>query len=127
MCLLPVSRCKISRVGRRSIWLEAGAVSVPLPLVRSAVFACPEVLEKVDIHTFCPRDFFIVHYTVTRDVIDFLVLSTPKHVEMVSDVKSLYKDMIKRTEHGTSARSRQTKMPLARARLTSSPNGSLYM
>ena len=109
MRLLPVSRCKISRVGDRSIWLEAGAVSVPLPLVRSAVFACPEVLEKVDIHTFCPRDFFIVHYTVTRDVIDFLVLSTPKHVEMVSDVKSLYKEMIKRTEPGTSARSRQTK------------------
>jgi hypothetical protein len=90
----------------------AGAVSIPLSLVRSAVFACPEVLEKADIHTFCPRDFFIVHDTVTRDVIDFLVLSTPKHIEMVREVKSLYKDMMKRNESAPSALSRQIKPPL---------------
>ena len=82
----------------------AGTVSVPLSLVRSMVFACPEVLERLDIHTFCPRDFFIVHDTVTEDVIDFLVLSTPKHIEMVEDVKPLYKEILLRWEDNSAPR-----------------------
>ncbi|KAI2491649.1 hypothetical protein MHU86_22895 [Fragilaria crotonensis] len=94
----------------------AGAVAVPLPLVRSAVFACPEVLEKVDIHTFCPRDFFIVHDTVTRDVIDFLVLSTPKQIEMMRDVKSLYKQMMKRGDSAPATGHHQSTHPLDESR-----------
>ena len=91
----------------------AGAVSVPLPLVRSMVFACPEVLEKADSHTFCPRDFFIVHDTVKREVIDFLVLSTPGHMGMVRDVVPLYKELLERNESDRPAKSKSQPVSLS--------------
>jgi hypothetical protein len=72
----------------------SGAVSIPLPLVRTLVFVCPEVLEVMDDHMLCPRDFFIVHNTVSIDVITFLVSSTPKKMEMCNDVLSLYQDIL---------------------------------
>ena len=74
----------------------AGVSRVPLCVVRKMVSACPEALEKIDSHTFCPRDFYIVHDKVTMEVIDFLVLSTPKSMPMNIDVKDLYKDLLDR-------------------------------
>lgn len=67
----------------------AGASGAPLDVMRMLVSKFPEVLELKDIHTFCIRDFCIIHSAVSKEVVEFLVAATPNTMAMEADVAAI--------------------------------------
>jgi hypothetical protein len=67
----------------------AGASGAPISVMRMLISTYPEVLELKDVHTFCVRDFSIIHSAVSKEVIDYLVMSTPNSIAMEADVADI--------------------------------------
>jgi len=70
----------------------AGASGAPLQVMRMLISPFPEVLELKDVHTFCVRDFCIIHSAVSKEVIEYLIAATPNSMAMEVDVADILEE-----------------------------------